>query len=131
MVSSRSIKQVMWGINIGYFIGAVPATWDPINCYLVPKYGQSYRIPFCHLRTPRSGFIWAGAYLLIQVLNILYLLSYILFLEHSNMGLYISSFLLVCFLFSTFVQLLIICFKFDALLNCINSFFLLDLKIRK
>ena len=131
MVSERSIKMISRALNLGYFIGAIPSKWDTIKYCIILKYGKSYRIPFCNLRTPRSGLIWAGIYLLIQVLHILYLILFILYLEHSFTDLYISSFLLVCSLYSTFVQLLIVFFYFEEIANLVNAFFFLDLKIRK
>ena len=131
MVSSRSMKPFIWALSLLSFIRAIPATWGPINSCLVLKYGKSYQILFSHLRRPQGGFIWAGIYLLIQVLNILYLILFILVLEHSRMDLYIASFLLACFILATFVQLLIVFFNFEGFVSIINSFFILDLKIRK
>ena len=131
MVSSRSFRPLAWALKFGYFIRVIPATWDPINFCIVLKYGQSYRIPFSNLRTPRSGYIWAGLYLAIQALSNLYLIVFLLFLEHSNTDFYMASFLLTCFLFATILQLLLVFFCLEELVNMLNAFLFLDLKIRK
>ena len=125
------MKPFIWALNLASLIRAIPAAWDPVNYCIVLKCGQSYGIPFCHLRTPRRGYILAGIYLLIEVLNILYLLFFLLFLEHSNMDLYISSILLAGFIFSTFVQLLLVFFNFEKFVHVMNAFLFLDLEIRK
>ena len=130
MVSSRSAKPMIWALYFGYFIGAIPATFDPINFRIIPKYGQSYRIPFCHLRTPRTGFIWAGIYILIIAIHILYLIIFLLCLEHSKIDFYMASFLLGCFLFPLFVQILAFLY-FENYIDMLNALIILDLKIRK
>ena len=131
MVSSGTMKPFIWALNLAFFVRAIPAAWDSINYCILLKCGKSYPIPFCHLRTPRSGYILAGIYLIIEVLNILYLILFIFLLEHSNMDLYISLFLLVSFIFGTFIQLLLVFFNLELLVNGINAILFLDLKIRK
>ena len=131
MVSSRSLKPLIWALNIGYFFRAIPVTGDPINFCLIFKCGQTYRIPFFQLRTPRSGYMWAGIYFAIQVLSDLYLVIFLLFLEHSNLDFYIASFLLTCSLFATLAQLLFLFFNLEELVNAVNAVLFLDLKIRK
>ena len=132
MVSYRSVKPIIWAINFGYFIGAIPVAWDPINFCMVLKLGQSYRVPFCPSRTLRirSGYISGGIYALFQLLNTVYVIFFLLYLKRSNIDLYIGSCLLGGLLFATALQLLVI-FSLDDFVNMVNVFLLLDLKIRK
>ena len=130
MVSFRSLQPFVWALNFGYCVGAIPAVWDPINFRIVFKPGQSYRVPFCHSRTPRSGYIFGGIYLAIQILNVLYLSIFLLCLKHSNIDFYMASFLLGSFLFATTLQMLAGVY-FEDFINMFNTFLFLDLKIRK
>ena len=130
MVSSRSLKPIIWALNFGFFIRACPVSWDPINCCMVLKYGQSYRNPFFRSSSYRSGCICAGMYFLLQLLHSFYLVSLCLFLEHSTMDFYMSLLLLTGFLFSMAVQLLGF-LSMEEIVHFWNSFLILDLKIRK
>ena len=130
MVSSTSMQPLIWTITLASFIGAVPAVWDPINFCTRRWYGKKLQIPCLPSYTIRKRTISIGIYLCFQGSNIIYLLVFLLFLEHSTTDMYCSIFILLACIYSIIAQWYITLF-FEEVTNLLNSFLILDFKIRK
>ena len=127
-MSSNSLKPLIWILTLGSYIGSIPISWDAKNLCVRLKYVPN-RYSSNKIWNWRNS-IAPRIYLLLEVLNIIYLIVFLLFLEHSRIDLYLSLFFLFCFLFGTSAQLQV-CVHDEELVSLINSFLMLDLKIRK
>ena len=128
MVSSNSFKPLIWVFTLGSYIGSIPASWDSTNFCIILKSEPNYSAS-TKTRNWQNNIV-PGIYLLLQFVHIVYLIVFLLFLEHSSIDLYMSVFFLFCFIFATISQLHFFLY-FEGLASLINSYLLLDLKIRK
>ena len=131
MVSSNSLIPLIWVVTLGSVVRAMPFTWDASNSCAKVKHGKTFRIPFFPSTRMWSFKVFQGFYLLLQILHAVYLIVFLLFLEHPKIDLYGVSLMLFCFLFGISAQVHFFMYPTNELLSLINSFLNLDLKMRK
>ena len=130
MVSANSFRPIVWFINMCSYMGTIPAYWDSSKGCMKLKLGRKVHLRFLPSITVHSENIVPSLYIALQMLNIFYLLIFLTFLEQSHLDKFICALLLTCFIFGIANQICVVLYC-EELFCLVNSFLLLDLKMRK
>ena len=130
MVSENTMKPVIWVFKLCLTIGAVPGYWDSSKCCVGLKPGRKIHLPYFPSIVLQSEKMVPSIYTALQLINIIYLFVFFIFLEHSTTEKLVSVSLLLAFVFAIANQVILVLY-FEEYACSINSFLLLDLKLRK
>jgi len=133
MVSETSFKVIIWTIQTGSVLKMFPYTWnqeeyrfeqlnEPI--YQTPFWTTSFRFGITTSRFARL------CYSLIGILNLVYMIIFFLFCDHERLDLYLGWLLFIGTATALSAQTQLFA-KFEEFISAMNSFLILDRKIRK
>ena len=131
MLSEKSFKPMIWAMQLGYLLKVVSAFWDKSKDLFEVEYGKKYFIPLlskkCYFNSKRVIPI---TFLVLQCANILYLIIFLIFTEHSIADIYLSLMVLVIMYLGFSAQLNIV-FCIDDFCYTLNTLFALHQRYRK
>ena len=132
MVSSESLKSLIWILRITYYMGTSPARWDTTLGRFIINYGPgvTITIPFMSSIQICIGKVAPVFYTLFQTCVISQLICFLVFVPLSALDTFICSFIFVCFIMSYVAQLQLLR-NIEDFCSLLNNFLKFDAQIRK
>jgi len=131
MVSTRTFRAVIWTARVAYHLGAFPAVWDSSMSRWIVKYGPTIKIPCFTFLNFQLGKVFPCIYILLQALNMIYLVVVLNFLNPSDRDKIICwNLLLICLAVNFFILLEQV-LHFENFCSWMNKFLTLDVQMRK
>ena len=132
MVSEKTLKLLEWAFGLAAFLKMLPGASSVKDHRGLHKFnlGRRVKIPYFSALTIFTSYIGPVIYILLQCINMSYVIFFIKLSDQSELETYLAFLFLSAFSMSFVAQLNFLFFSED-MIRLINRFLLLDEKIRK
>ena len=131
MGSEKSFMPVFWALQLGHLLQMFPGYWNEKSDSVGVDYGEKYFLPFCSRKYYfKTRTVIPITLIVIQSANLLYIIIFLMFVEHANTDIYLSLMVFVIIYLGFSAQLNILLCT-DDFCTGMNAFFVLHQRYRK